>query len=772
MTIDRTVHQSDHELDEARELSLEPTRPPANIEGYVIQNFLGRGSYGEVWSALDQKTGKRVAIKFYSQRSSVDVQQLADEVKKLVVLSADRYVVQLLDVGWNATPPYYVMDYIEHGSIEDLIKKHGALPVEEAVELFEEIAVGLMHLHNKGILHCDLKPGNVLLDQDGKPRVADFGQSRLATDATSALGTLYYMAPEQADLDAVPDARWDVYGLGALLYSMLTGRPPYWSKTLTEKIEQEGELRNRLKLYRRSMYASPKPNTHKTIPGVDRSLGELIDRCIAAKPKNRFASVESVVAAIRDREVRRRRRPLIILGILGPLLLLGTMGLFGWYAFQQATQDTSKAIVLKAEESNQFAARLAARSAAEQIDEYFRVVKRLAAEPEFIEAFTAFDRDKELESKRRLLADPQDGSTDSLRVDLSNEAIRKALEVFLSRRLVDKDNIYPPAASWFINDRFGNQVASVFEGMSADEPFSLESTLGKNYAQRTYFTGLDVDLEQVDSDIDQRTIIQQPHLSASFLSGMTNRYKVAFSAPIIVDGETRGVVAATVNLGNLIDFDNNPEHYVILFDGRPGQKTTGRILEHPLFNEILDSGTRSKLPAELALLTVDIDAVRKKGDGELRTYRDPVGATQSGTAYDVESIIAVAAVLQQTLLRPDGPIPQPAAPAVSDATNGEADDYDPFTDDAGTGLYVLAFEDYQSVVLPVQWLSGRLGRLGILAALVLASVAFGLWMLVSRLFNDPGFRMFGSGRVSSDSPTLKNLETNATSSNDSTSTSS
>ena len=94
MAADKTQHQSPDAQSKARTLSLEPTRPPANIPGYALDNFLGRGTYGEVWRATDQKTGRRVAIKFYTQRSAADVQQLAQEVEKLVVLSADRYVVQ------------------------------------------------------------------------------------------------------------------------------------------------------------------------------------------------------------------------------------------------------------------------------------------------------------------------------------------------------------------------------------------------------------------------------------------------------------------------------------------------------------------------------------------------------------------------------------------------------------------------------------------------------------------------------------------------------
>ena len=153
--------------------------PPAQIPGYELQSFLGRGAYGEVWSARDQKTGRSVAVKFYSRKTSEDVQLLAREVEKLVVLAADRYVVQLLDVGWDASPPYFVMDYIERGSLEEKLIHGQVVSAAEATDLFTEIATGMMHLHGKGILHCDLKPGNVLLDRDGKPRLADFGQARL-----------------------------------------------------------------------------------------------------------------------------------------------------------------------------------------------------------------------------------------------------------------------------------------------------------------------------------------------------------------------------------------------------------------------------------------------------------------------------------------------------------------------------------------------------------------------------------------------------------------
>ncbi len=138
------------------------------------------------------------------------------EVEKLAVLYTSRNIVRLIDVGWNSEPPYYVMEYLAHGSLASFLTA-GPLPPQEAVRIAKSVLLALVHAHGSGILHCDLKPANVLLDNDFEPRLCDFGQSRLSNEQNPALGTVFYMAPEQADLQAIPDARWDVYALGALL---------------------------------------------------------------------------------------------------------------------------------------------------------------------------------------------------------------------------------------------------------------------------------------------------------------------------------------------------------------------------------------------------------------------------------------------------------------------------------------------------------------------------------------------------------------------------
>ncbi|MEM9645547.1 MAG: serine/threonine-protein kinase, partial [Planctomycetota bacterium] len=236
---------------------MQSTTPPAEVPGYRLSKFLGSGAFGQVWVGRDLNTGRGVAVKFYLHRGGVNWSLLSREVKNLVQLSANRHVVQVLEVGWDADPPYYVMELVTGGSLEEMLKARGRLPTNEAVEIFRKICVGLNHCHNKGVLHCDVKPANILMADDNEPRLADFGQSRMSHDQSPALGTLFFMAPEQADLEASADASWDVYAAGAILYQMVTGKPPYRQDSLVTQIDTAGSLPKRLQRYRHAIQAQP-----------------------------------------------------------------------------------------------------------------------------------------------------------------------------------------------------------------------------------------------------------------------------------------------------------------------------------------------------------------------------------------------------------------------------------------------------------------------------------------------------------------------------------
>ena len=716
MSTDRTEQQSAGQQRSARDLSLKPKSPPSLVSGYNIEQLLGTGAYGEVWLALDKKTGRRVAIKFYTRQTSLDFSLLSREVEKLVFLSADRYVVQLLDVGWHAKPPYYVMDFIENGSLEDELKRRHRLPVEEAVELIEEICIGLMHLHGKGILHCDLKPGNVLLDQDKKPRLADFGQSRLSHEQAPALGTLFFMAPEQADLKAAPDARWDVYALGALLYCMLTGDPPFRDAAMLQKIESSEAMEDRLQHYRHLIDAAARPTGHRKLRGVDRSLAEIVDRCIERDPKQRFASVQSVFQALRQREHAHARRPLMVLGLLGPLLLLGVMSLFGWNAYRGAISQTDHAITAQTLQSSQWIAELAARSAAEQIDNYFRVLNDLVQDPEFQERLARLSADG---SPTRLLIDQLSNPADNenTQLDLVRDQLLQVPErmdfeaSYLQSRLLDPAR--PTAASWFVCDKTGTQIASVFD---IDPP---NQTLGKNYSYRTYFTGRHDDAKTVTPqgtvwdvtlDPNHRQHIDAPAMSAIFLSQASNTWKIAFAAPIFRDEKFLGIAAVTANiLGSFIEFRHTPNQYVMLVDTRPG-RFQGTVVEHPLISQVLgEQPSRDsrpvKLPDNLTSVHIDDDVLSSiaKQQRKLDPFVDPVAREPQGRQYRRDWLASWASVRRRG---PTGRIP--------------------------TGFQVIAVADKQGALQPSRSLGRQLARLGSLAGLFYGIVTIGLLYFVFR----------------------------------------
>jgi hypothetical protein len=623
MTTDATEAQDDPQRRRALEMSLTRGQPPTQVPGYDPERFLGVGAYGEVWVAIERNTGRRVAIKFYAHRGGLDWSFLSREVEKLAFLFADRYVVQLLAVGWDAEPPYYVMEYLPRGSLADRLR-HGPLGVDEALAIFQDVARGLVHAHGKGVLHCDLKPANILLDEDQKPRLADFGQSRLSHEQLPALGTMFYMAPEQADLEAMPDVRWDVYALGAVLYCMLTGHPPHG--TLPEA-PPAADLAARLAGYRQMIEGGPPPAAHWHVPGVDRSLAELIDRCLAANPEQRFPNVQAVLAALELRAVRRSRRPLMVLGAVGPLLLLAVVSWFAWRGFGTAVGETNEALIARALDSNRFAAQNVARTAATEVERRYQAVERVAASSRFRQTLVETLAKPRMRELLQRLSDPNlaPAEQDRLRGEFLALPERRALQQeFAAAVATVKRWDRSGPSSWFFCDPLGVSTVRVPEGR----------TIGKDFAWRSYFHGKPLDYAESWRPRSAGAMhVEKTQLSAVFRSQATTRWTVAVSTPVFEDGPEKrflGVIAQTAEVGRFVEFSGGDHQFAVLVDDRAGPHQ-GLIVEHPLFDALM--AREGKLPDRFTSCRVSDDDLPNTARRQ-RHYQDPLAADPDGRAYD------------------------------------------------------------------------------------------------------------------------------------------
>lgn len=677
---------------EARALSMQGLQPPSRLPRYEQEKFLGKGAFGEVWSAVDRNNGRLVAIKFFNRRGGLDWSLLAREVEKLRYLATDRYVVQMYDVGWDADPPYYVMEFMENGSLEERLRS-GPLPVPEAVSLFQEIVVGLIHAHNKGILHCDLKPGNVLLDQDGKPRLADFGQSRLSHEQAPSLGTLFYMAPEQADLKAIPDARWDVYALGALLYCMLTGNPPHRGDQSASEIFEPRHLEERLVRYRQLLKEAPAAAGHRQVPGVDPALASLIDHCLAVNPKKRFASVQSVLSALEERRLRRARRPLLVLGTVGPVLVMLVMALIGIGLFRDMAGTAEREIIDRAMESNHFAAHSVAERFALEVDKRWRILEQEAEDArlrEFLEtepeaAATAVDR----------------------------------LHAWMQERHVWWNRQFAPgtqAALWWVDDRSGRQrVCS-----PRDDRF-----LNKYFGFRDYFHGLG---KNFSMDHPVPAPIDRPNRSMVYKRLGKNAWAVAFSVPVrSLRPEVKdpiGVLGMTNDLGKFTRFQGTRNQFAVLIDVRPDETgKRGMIVEHPYFEHLQQqpgvalSPIYSQEVADRAMISLssstrDAADGSSEGNADFRgDYVDPVQGEFAGKWLATMEPVVV--------------------PGRNRA--------------ARTGWVVLVQERYAESVQPVQSFTRKLAFSAVIALALVALVMGALWGIVYLLIKGQGARRILAG---------------------------
>ncbi|MBI2898992.1 MAG: protein kinase, partial [Planctomycetes bacterium] len=208
---------------------------PGTLVGgrYRIDAFIGQGGMGVVYRAHDSRPSRSVALKFLAVRDRADESAFARFEKEAELIASLNHlnIIQVIEIGESDGNKYIAMELADGGTLRDLVKKRGKLPVEEASALMKQVGQALSHAHRKGVVHRDLKPANVLLTKEGVPKLCDFGLAKGLTDSEMSrtgygMGTLGFMSPEQRRDAKGVDHRTDIYSWGATFYQLATGKDP------------------------------------------------------------------------------------------------------------------------------------------------------------------------------------------------------------------------------------------------------------------------------------------------------------------------------------------------------------------------------------------------------------------------------------------------------------------------------------------------------------------------------------------------------------------
>lgn len=259
---------------------------------YQLTECIGEGGMAEVYLGTDIRLKRDIAVKVLRPQYSSDKQFLdrfLDEARAMAGFSHPN-IVNVYDAGRERGRSYIVMEYVPGTDLRKLIKERGALPVEQALKIIEQVAQGVAAAHNKNIVHRDIKPGNVLITPDGTAKVADFGIARAVSDSKQLTepgvvwGTTAYLSPEQIRGDTATPAS-DVYSIGVVLYEMLSGKPPF-----------QGE--DRVAIALQHLHDDPPPLGEKN-PKVPRGVEYLISRAMSKQTSQRYGDAAEFARAIR-----------------------------------------------------------------------------------------------------------------------------------------------------------------------------------------------------------------------------------------------------------------------------------------------------------------------------------------------------------------------------------------------------------------------------------------------------------------------------------------
>ena len=520
--------------------------PPCFGDDYQVMEEIDGGGEGIVYKVYQKSLNKIVAIKAPKQRiaTPADTERLRSEARRAAQLSHPN-IVAVHQVAEYQGQPFFVMDYVEGKTLADRVADH-PLPSADAARQMKTIAEAVHYAHQRQILHSDLKPANVLLDEAGKPYIADFGLAkRLGRNAryvpSGAIGgTAGYMAPEQVDREALTTAT-DVYGIGATLYHLLTGVPVFRAKTLRETLQLVRE-------------AAPKPPSERN-PAVDKDLEAICMKCLRKDSDQRYGSAYGVAMDLgrylageettarawprRESAIRWIRRHPAVASAVSAVVLISLLTAAMALSIEQARRDAQLAEALQ---SNSFAASDLARTALLQLRDWGRLVEVFAADNALSQLLERNDRDGLQRYAKRIC--------------------QAAPDIRVSCFVLNKDG--------FMVGREGAEFVADFSSF-AEKPFNF----------RDYFQGT-----LAHADLRGRSSV---HISKAYRSLIDGLPKFSIAAPVLDrNGKFLGVISTSLTTDATIGLaksqDSRRKVVLVAPSGDVSWSETFVILVHPAYH--------------------------------------------------------------------------------------------------------------------------------------------------------------------------------------------
>jgi tRNA A-37 threonylcarbamoyl transferase component Bud32 len=261
---------------------------------YRVVRLIGRGGFAEVYEVVDSDLQRRLAVKVLRSDlpwTAATISRFKQEARAIARLSHPN-TVPIHFVGEGEGLVYYAMPYLEGRTVADLLKTEGPLPLDRALRIVEPVLEALQHAHDHGLVHRDVKPDNILIESGtGRPLLVDFGIVKYLdgpahlTETGFIVGTPLYMSPEQALGSRSVDARSDIYGMGAVLFQLLTGAPPFEGTDSQEIVGRH--------------ISEPVPSAGLSRDGIPPWISGIVLRCMAKHPDDRFPTANALLEAIR-----------------------------------------------------------------------------------------------------------------------------------------------------------------------------------------------------------------------------------------------------------------------------------------------------------------------------------------------------------------------------------------------------------------------------------------------------------------------------------------